>query len=285
MIYKTGKYTKEEIPLETYHNVVEAISKTNLDYIHQSYLHYLTSKLPLTLTEPVPKCLTEGAALHSLVLTPDQFATEFKVLPELDRRTKAGKAYYNHELAEGKPLISSEEFSNFEEMAKAIANHPSASLLLKDGTPETSYIWTDSDTGVTCKCRPDYLQRLVIVDIKTCQDASYDAFQRAIIDHRYHVQGAYFLDGVHAVDGGIRDFILIAVEKDPPYAVAVYKLDEVFIDAGRAAYKEDLKRYATHIQNPTMWQGYDPMVVEMGAPAWIKKSRIEPKTTTASVLL
>ena len=273
MIYKPGIYTHDQLSLEAYHHDVEAISKTNLDHIHQSYQHYLESKKEQTspLSGPLPKCLVEGAALHCLVLTPEQFTTDFRILPPLNRRTREGKALYQQILSEGKPVIPASVFVKLEAMGGAIGNHPTASKLLKDGIAESSYLWTDPDTGVMCKCRPDYLIKdIAIPDIKTCMDASYDAFQRAIIDHRYHVQGAYFIDGVSAVlnDGVKRDFILIAVEKSPPFAVAVYKLSDKAIELGREIYKMDLKKYKAHIEAPTMWPGYSPSVEDIELPNW-----------------
>lgn len=287
MIYKQGKYTSDQLSLATYHKEVEAISKTNLDNIHQSYQHYLASKEEKSpFSGDIPQCLTEGAALHCLVLTPDKFTEEFSVLPLLNRRTREGKALYEQILSRGKPVISSTTFSRLEAMGGAILNHPTA-ILFNEGAPECSYIWEDPDMKMLCKCRPDYLRKMAILDIKTCMDASYEAFQRAIIDHRYHVQGAYFLDGVAAVlkDGVKRDFVLIAVEKNPPFAVAVYKLDDATIELGRTAYKEDLQEYKRHTEHPELWSGYSSGVQEMTLPNWAKKSRPEIKSVEASLIL
>jgi hypothetical protein len=273
MVPKIGKYTSEQMSLDVYHNEVEAVSKTNLDHIHRSFSHYLTSKKPVksALSGNLPKCLVEGSALHCLLLTPEEFTKEFRVLPAgLNRKTREGRALYDHIIHEGKPVISSVVYMRIEAMVGSILKHPLASDLLKEGSPEISTIWEDE--GMLCKCRADYLKPLVISDIKTCQDASYEAFQRAIIDHRYHVQGAYFLDGTKAVDGVEKDFILIAVEKEPPFAVAVYKLSSDYIELGREEYKKDLARYAYHIKNPEAWVGYDCRYQEMEAPRWaIKK--------------
>lgn len=287
MIYKQGKYTSDQLSLAAYHKEVEAISKTNLDNIHQSYQHYLASKEEKSpLSGDIPKCLVEGAALHCLVLTPEKFNEEFSVLPALNRRTREGKALYEQILSQGKPVIPATLFGKLEAMGGAILNHPT-SILFKEGAPEGSYIWEDPDTKVLCKCRPDYLRKMAILDVKTCMDASYEAFQRAIVDHRYHVQGAYFLDGVAAVlkDGVKRNFILIAVEKSPPFAVAVYKLDDATIELGRTAYKEDLQEYKVHTEHPELWQGYSSEVQEMSLPNWAKKSRQEVKSVSASVIL
>ena len=93
MIYQIGKYSFEQLALAAYHRDVEAISKTNLDSIHQSFQHYQESKKDQRspLSGELPKCLVEGAALHCLVLTPQDFTREFKILPSgLNRRTREG---------------------------------------------------------------------------------------------------------------------------------------------------------------------------------------------------
>jgi hypothetical protein len=289
MIYKPGTYTAEQLSIVAYHKEVEAVSKTNLDAIHRSYQHYLASKEEVSpLSGSMPKCLVEGSALHCLVLTPGEFTKEFNILPSgLNRRTREGKALYEQIIAQGKPVITSMVFTRLEAMGGAMLNHPEASILLKEGIAESSYIWVDPDTGVTCKCRPDYLRRLQILDVKTCQDASYEAFQRDIVEHRYHVQGAYFLDGVAAVLGSEvkRDFILIAVEKTPPFAVAVYRLDDEAIEMGRAIYKADLAKYAKHTQHPDMFPGYSSGVCDMVLPKWAKKTKPEIKSVGAEILI
>ena len=289
MIYPKGKYSTAQLSLAKYHNEVEAVSKTNLDHINVSYAHYLYNKehpVMSALSGPIPKCLVEGSALHCLVLTPEEFTKEFKILPVgLNRRTREGKALYQQILSQGVPVLSAPVFTRLEAMAGAILNHPSASALLKNGAPESSYIWTDPDTGVTCKCRPDYLSRLMIPDIKSCQDASYEAFQRAIIDHRYHVQGAYFVDGVKAVDGQRRDFVLIAVEKEAPFAVAVYKLDEETLEQGRLEYKRNLQTYKTYQEHPERWTGYESMVMTMNLPKWARRNPPDIKSVGVETLL
>jgi exodeoxyribonuclease VIII len=287
MIYKIGKYTSDQLSIEAYHKEVEALSKTNLDAIHQSYQHYLASKEERSpLCGNIPKCLVEGQALHCLVLTPTQFNNEFSVLPALNRRTREGKALYDQIVSQGKPVVSAATFGRLEAMGGSILNHPT-SILLKDGVEESSYIWKDPDTDLLCKCRPDYLRSTVIVDIKTCQDASYDSFQRDIIDHRYHVQGAYFIDGVSATlnDKIKRDFVLIAVEKSPPFAVAAYKLDGEALEIGRDEYKRDLQKYKTHVTHPELWQGYSSGVMEMDRPNWAKRNKNSAKSVSVEVLI
>jgi len=286
MNFKTGSYTSDQLPLSVYHGgECPAVSKTELDRINQSYAHYLEGKNSKGI-EGVSKPLVEGGALHCLALTPELFQSEYRILPGgLNRRTREGRALYDSIVAAGKPVITSLTFTRLEAMAGAILNHPSASQLLQGGVPETSYIWTDPGTGVLCKCRPDYMTGLVISDIKTCVDASYEAFQRHIIEYRYHVQGAYFVDGTYAVTKQKRDFVLIAVEKTAPFAVAAYKLDEDTLELGRAEYRKNLQTYNLYQKNPDKWPGYDSGVQTMTLPRWAKRNGAEVKSVSAGVLI
>lgn len=92
------------------------------------------------------------------------------------------------------------------------------------------------------------------------------------------------MDGTYAVTKQKRDFILIAVEKTAPFAVAVYKLDEETLEFGRLEYKKDLQTYDLHQKNPDRWPGYDMNVQTMVLPRWAKKNGIEIKSVPAIVL-
>jgi hypothetical protein len=69
-------------------------------------------------------------------------------------------------------------------------------------------------------------------------------------------------------DDGVRAFLLIAVEKDPPYGVAVYQLDEELVEAGRRAYMADLALYASCVERGE-WPAYSSEVEVLDAPAWM----------------
>jgi hypothetical protein len=112
-------------------------------------------------------------------------------------------------------------------MADAVRQHPYAAALLAVGKAEQSFWWDDKATGQRCKCRPDWYQGTTIVDLKTCQDASPNAFARACATFGYHTQAAHYLNGTFA-----ERFVFIAVEKTYPYAVGVYELDAAAMAAG-----------------------------------------------------
>ena len=109
-------------------------------------------------------------------------------------------------------------------MAAAVRSHQAAAELLRDGQAEQSFWWDDADTGLRCKCRPDWLNGATVIDLKTTTDASPAGFAKSCATFRYHVQASHYLAGLPA-----ERFIFIAVEKVYPYAVGVYQLAGIFM--------------------------------------------------------
>ena len=196
------------------------------------------------------KALGFGRAAHSIILEGfNAFSKDFVIEPtEINKRTKAGKAEYTAFLAENedKGIITDDEFTHAVNMRLAVYDHPMAKLLLAQGVTEQTIVWTSN--GTRCKSRPDALpgdETRTLVDLKTTRDASYDGFLRSVKTFGYARQAAFYLDAMNLVKSGkvgknrLYDaFVIIAVEKEPPYMVATYQLDDEFIETGREEYKE-----------------------------------------------
>ena len=56
--------------------------------------------------------------------------------------------------------------ANAIKMRDAVFAEPHAKKLLSFGIAEKSYWWDDKTSGLTCKCRPDWLNKETIVDLK-----------------------------------------------------------------------------------------------------------------------
>lgn len=168
-------------------------------------------------------------------------------------------------------VLSEEQWTQLHAMRDAVMAHPAAGALLKGcpGKAEQSVYWIDPETGVLCRCRPDWWRDDdLLVDLKTTEDASPEGFAKSIANWRYDVQDAYYQDGVKLATGRTpRGFVFIAVEKKPPYAVAVYRLDDESRDLGRAQYRADLNRYAECMTSGN-WPGYSGRIEPISVPAW-----------------
>ncbi len=257
------------IPIDQYHRATPGISKSNLDDAHRSIAHYLAG---LGAERKATPAMAFGEAFHARVLEPERFESAFAVSPECDLRTKDGRERMTAWRAEhqGAIGIAAEWATSIDSMYDAVVSHPIAGRLFEGGDAEHSFWWRDRETGLTCKCRPDYLRPdAIAVDLKTAADASPEGFTRAVFNYRYHVQQAFYSDGIASVLGvPLGGFLFVAVEKDPPYAVAVYNLDDFASQRGRLDYQDDLARIKAHCDNPGVFTGYSPTIEEIRLPRW-----------------
>src|SRR5262249_12038745 len=113
-----------------------------------------------------------------------------------------------------------------------------------------------------------------LVDIKTTEDARLESFSRTILNLRYHVQAAYYLDiwndSLAIGQTPKESFVFIAAEKPPPCAVGVYDLAREAINAGRREYIRLLQLYM-ECEEQNEWPAYNPDVQEITLPAWALK--------------
>lgn len=217
-----------------------------------------------------------GTAFHTALLEHDRFSQDFVVAPKFDRRTKEGKAAAEAWEADnaGKNALTAEQMQAIKAMAYIVHCHAGATKLLACGLAEMSAFWIDQETGIECKCRPDFLSMsgeavTGIVDVKTCCDASVEGFARAIASLGYDVQAAFYQDGLKAMTGRTISFYFIAVEKEAPYAVAAYKASDEVIEVGRAKYRGALQ-LLKWCREKNQWPAYQPggEIEEISLPRW-----------------
>lgn len=245
---------------------LDAVSKSDLDLIAKSPLHWKQSVRDETAAMRI------GSAVHCAVLEPERFAKVYVTAPECEKRTKAGKeAFAEFEAANaGKIILSIDESSLCRSVTNSINRHTRAFHLL-DGAAqaEVSALWSDQEFNVRCRARIDAISKDGwLVDLKTTGDASPRAFAKSCANFRYHVQAAWYLDGYHAATRDLpAGFVFIAVEKTPPYAVAIYELDAKAVEYGRMLARRDLARYVT-AKELDLWAGYSEEITPLSLPSW-----------------
>ena len=251
----------------------EGISSSELKKIMKSPLHYKHWKDNPENTD-TPDLLF-GRAAHKYILETYDFYNEFAVAPNCDRRTKEGKSEWTLfcDQNKGKDIITQEQFEKIEEMRKVMLATPFVSKLI-NGEHEISYFWTDEDTDLKCKCRPDSINHKlkIVVDYKTCDNAETQRFMKQSIDLGYDLQASYYLDGVKSNTGNDYIFVFIAQEKKPPYAVNILQADDIFIRSGRDVYKSMLHIYKDCSESG-VWYGYmgaESQINSLGVPKWIE---------------
>ena len=202
-----------------------------------------------------------GSLTHCAVLEPDELSKRYAIC--LPRNTKAGKEMAAEMEAGGIEAVTSTDMEQALAMAASVRSHQSAAALLRDGKAEQSFWWDDIQTGLRCKCRPDWYAGATVVDLKTTADASPAGFARSVATFRYHVQASHYLAGLH----GAERFVFIAVEKTAPYAVAVYELDAAAMAAGDELRQRDM-RVIADCQATKEWPGYGDTCQALSLPSW-----------------
>mgnify|MGYP003136170970 FL=1 len=181
--------------------------------------------------------LLEGRVQHTTFLEHHKFDTEFVIQPNVDRRTKAGKADYEDFLA---------SVGNRTPITQDLYD-----LCMKRRELVKEYIPSETDKveltlvfewhGEPFKARMDWYDGEYVWDLKTCRDASPRGFKQAINAFNYHMQAALYVDAARALDLPAKGFKFLAQEKQDPYPFVVYSMHPEALKYGQAKNQQALK--------------------------------------------
>jgi len=214
-----------------------------------------------------------GTVVHTFVLEPHVAEARYRARADVDGRTKEGKAVRDWEQSlaaqQGVQFVSRADYDAATSIATSVRTHLGATSLLTGGMAEVSGT-ADNFCGINARIRPDYLCDDRIIDLKTCTDARPDAFVRSVMSYGYHIQAAYYLAVAEAIDGKKRKFYWVAVEKDAPYAVAVYEASDAMLEHGRREYRKAIELYK-ECAALDLWPAYSQQIQQLELPAWVKE--------------
>jgi hypothetical protein len=261
-----------EMPAELYHSD-PAIGSTAIKALLRSAAHYKSEYLDGVKRDET-KALRIGTYIHTAALEPERWKRDFFTAPEWlhhgnSKEGKAERAAFRASVSPNHKTVDDDEYQLVEAIAASIRRHPAASYLLRDvAATELSLFWECETTGVACKARLDSTKRGVVVDLKSTEDASPEAFTKAIINYGYDSQCAHYWDGYAATHGQEpAGYFWIVVEKSAPYAVAVYSAGEDVLARGRTRRLRALDRLCES-RASGIYPGYGDMVQQISLPSW-----------------
>ena len=249
---------------------------TEMEGLNQSKLGMLKKcpqKFKHALTSPREDndVLAIGRAIHTAALQPELFNQEFLCLPDIDRRTTKGREEYASICSANpdKTILKAADFNKALEIATEIRSNRHVMRLLDGALMELSVQWKDDATGVLCKARLDaYNERIgTVIDIKTTIDASPQGFGRKLYAYGYNRQAAWYLDSLRANNEPAQHFVFIAVEKEPPYSLGLYRLSDEAIKLSRSENLALLRKYAECMRTD-IWPGYTDGIEDISIPKY-----------------
>lgn len=262
--YKDGIYN---ISNEEYH-AANGISRSQLMLFDKSPYHFWYECISglATKREATPAMII-GAAFHTLLLEPDLFDKEYITTPNIDRRTTKGKEEYADFLtrSEGKIIISHDQYLKAHKMADLVRQHEIVDTLLNESVFEQSIFWTDKETGIQFKVRPDIWSQKMVVDVKTSQDAGEYSFTRSSLKYGYYLQAGMIYEACQNIGKKFDMFVHLVVEKEEPHVPSVFVMHEESLQFGIdqfQLYKQKLKACL----DSNKWPGYP--VQELTVPKY-----------------
>jgi len=155
-------------------------------------------------------------------------------VPSMTKEYKSFKSEFEHSLNEGQTVITQHEMDSIEYMYRSAVDNTGLQSIYQDHAhddiwDEYSFLTDKPDHhGLLYRVRPDRLlvkndEPQVIIDWKSCRDASEKAFRSSFWKFRYDLQAAFYCS---ILEVPMDQFFYVAIEKEFPYNSAVFSIDE-----------------------------------------------------------
>lgn len=268
---KPVTYLDHSLSIEEYH-AMPAISKSGLDSIDLSPAIYYARHVDPNRPPRGPKAgQLEGNLAHCAILEPAEFESRYAIGPSVNRNTKVWKEFV--EANPDKVAIQHDQYEAATRQAASVRALPEVGAAFAEGKPEVSAFWRDAETGVDCRCRPDWVhpvgdESVILLDVKTYSIASANEFNKQVARKRYDVQAAFYSDGYAAASGlNVLGFVFVAAETEWPHAANAFMLDAQGLAAGREKYMRNLRTYAECLRTGK-YPGYSTGINVISLPSW-----------------
>jgi exodeoxyribonuclease VIII len=210
-----------------------------------------------------------GTAIHTAILEPDRFSTEYVLLKDVkDRRKSEYKEAVKIHGTE-RVLVASEA-DNVAGMQESVYANPLAKASLEtSGFRELSAFVEDPMTGIIMRCRFDLLTADGhALDLKKTQDSRPEEFAKSVYNYRYHVQDAMYSHIYELITGKpLASFEFLAVEEKAPHAVGLFELDAEAKQIGLMEYRRNMQEYA-ECEEKSDWPAYTEEKQVISLPGW-----------------
>ena len=224
----------------------------------RAFVHY---KSGARVTSPA---MLKGTLIHRRILEPTQYIHTVEVW----EGRRAGKAWTDFKEAQvGKDVVTRAESDVIEGAYHAVQAHPLAKKLIEGCTNfEEGVEWMLD--GVPFRGFVDGYSEHYALDLKTMPDISAKAVERQVWNFKYYMQAALYAMALREQGVWIGDYYIVAVQASAPHNVAVYRLDDSYMERGVTLARELLEQFKGWDGKPTHHPESLAGVIALDSPSY-----------------
>jgi hypothetical protein len=246
------------MPHDDYLNA-EGLNSSGISMLKRSakYYKYWLGK------KRTPTPAMEFGTLTHTILFEKGAVNRLSVEPDVNKRTNAGKAEleaFRASQPSDAIIVDRDDYEKLMGMYESLISDKDAMDLMDGGIPEVSIFWEEQE--VLMKARADLLCGKRIIDLKTTERADPYNFEKSVASFGYYIQGVHYLSGFNA-----EEFFFLAIEKDAPYQIAIYQLDQAAIEIGEIERNRAIKKYK-ECTKTGIWPGFSG-IQPISVPHWL----------------
>lgn len=225
------------------------LSYSSLKEFSKSPRHYISY---LNKERKSTPAMEFGSLVHCLLLQPQEFALNYAVMPNVDRRTKDGKAVYEEFLASsnGRTVISKDEYDN----ADALVSNAKENQLISDavmGCKSFESEWRAEVGGLPIRGFFDGEADDYILEVKTTNDAEPRTLINDFYKKMYHIQaGLYNMVSEKPIK-------YLVIETTAPYNSYLALATDKYVNAGKKRALDLIDGFKYCMENKDFHKGYE----------------------------
>lgn len=253
-----------------------AIGSTTLKYCLESMAKFKAA-VDGRILKPETDYFDLGKAAHAAVL--EQNFDSYVAGPEVAKNTKTWKEF--QDANPDKICLKESQYAQVQGMYEAFYSHVLAPRITNKGMPEKSFFI--DILGQEYKARPDYIvpeggeretQSYYLVDYKTISKLDYEQCQKQIANYGYDISAAHYIEVVSAATSApITDYYWIFQEKEAPYELAIFRMDDECKDRARKVVKRLYEKIHTSNKSGLWPSRFASEVYDVDLPHYLLKLR------------
>lgn len=216
-----------------------------------------------------------GSATHMMLL--EKRVDGIVIVDAADWRTKAAKEQRDAARANGQFPVLRYQFEKMEAAtiaARQFIDTTELAGILETGIIEQTLLWEDG--GAYCRCKPDVLSmdKRIVLDYKSTENAEPEAFIRQIGRMSYDLQAEWYVRGVKDLTGVEPVFVMLAQEITAPYACSLVALSNAYREVGKVKVSRALAIWSKCVRD-NAWPAYSTRIAYAEPTPWQITTELE----------